>query len=87
MGVTKALTAVVLAAALAVAPSMGFAQSQVDKTGTGGVAAGQELMGVPVMGLVVGGAIAVAIGVAVAAAASDDENSVSLSTVTSTSTR
>jgi len=87
MGVTKALTAVVLAAALAVAPSVGFAQSQVDKTGTGGVAAGQELLGVPMAGIIVGGAIAVAIGVAIAASASDDENSVSLSTVTSTSTR
>lgn len=87
MGVKKALTAVVLAAALAAAPSAGFAQSQVDKTGTGGVAAGQEVLGVPVTGLVIGGVIAVAIGVAVAAAASDDANTVSLSTVTATSTR
>lgn len=87
MGVKKALTAVLLAAALAAAPSAGFAQSQVDKTGAGGVAAGQELMGVPVIGLVVGGVIAVAIGVAVAAAASDDANQVNLSTVTATSTR
>src|ERR1041384_5650559 len=42
MGVTKALTAVILAAGLAMAPCASFAQSQSDKTGTGGVAAGQE---------------------------------------------
>lgn len=87
MGVKKALTAVLLAAALGAAPSAGFAQSQVDKTGAGGVAAGQELLGVPVAGLAVGGAVAVGIGIAVAAGASDDATSSSLSTVTSTSTR
>ena len=87
MGVTKALTAVILAAGLAIAPGASFAQSQVDKTGTGGVAAGQEIAGVPVVGLAVGGAIAVAIGVAVAAAASDEQGQVSLSTVTTTGTR
>ena len=86
MGVKKALTAVVLAIALAAAPSAGFAQSQGDKTGTGGVAAGDEFMGVPVVGLAVGAAIAVAIGVAVAAATSDDQNAQSVSTRTSTST-
>jgi hypothetical protein len=87
MGVKKALTAVVLAVALAAAPSAGFAQSQVDKTGTGGAAAGQEIAGVPVVGLAVGAAIAVAIGVAVAAASSDDASNVSLRTSTSTINR
>jgi hypothetical protein len=87
MVVKKALTAVVLAVALAAAPSVGFAQSQVDKTGTGGAAAGQEIAGVPVVGLAVGAAIAVAIGVAVAAAASDNASNVSLRTTTTTTGR
>jgi hypothetical protein len=87
MGVKKALTAVVLAVALAAAPSAGFAQSQVDKTGTGGAVAGQELAGVPVVGLAIGAAIAAAIAVAIATAASDDEGTVSLRTTTTTATR
>jgi hypothetical protein len=81
------LTAVLLAAALAAAPSAGFAQSQADKTGTGGAVAGQELLGVPVVGLAIGAGIAVAVAVAIAVAASDDEGQVSLSTVTVTTTR
>jgi hypothetical protein len=70
--------------ALAGTPALG--QSQADRTGTGGVAAGQE--GTPLYAnpLVLGAIVAGAIGVMLAVAAADD-SPVSTTTVTTTTTR
>jgi hypothetical protein len=89
MVVRNSVAVVTLIAALAAAPMTGFAQSQTDRTGTGGVAhvAGQEGPGVATTALIAGGVIAAAIGIAVAVSSDDDETSTSVSTVTSTTTR
>jgi len=89
MVVRNSIAVATLIAALIAAPLTGLAQSQSDRTGTGGVShvAGQEGPGIGTTALIAGGVIAVAIGVAVAVSSSDDEPSVSVSTVTSTSTR
>jgi hypothetical protein len=87
MVVRNSFAVATVIAALAISPITGFAQSQTDRTGTGGVthAAGQE-SSVATTALIAGGVIAAAIGIAVAVSSSDDENSVSVSTVTSTTT-
>lgn len=89
MVVRNSFAVATLIAALAAAPLTGLAQSQADRTGTGGVshAAGQEGPGVGTTALIAGGVIAAAIGIAVAVSSSDDENSVAVTTVTSTATR
>lgn len=89
MVVRNSFAVATLIAALAAAPMTGLAQSQADRTGTGGVthAAGQETPAIATTALIAGGVIAAAIGIAVAVSSDDDENSVSVSTVTSTTTR
>lgn len=88
MVVRNSIAVATLIAALITAPIVGFAQSQSDRTGTGGVthAAGQEQPSVATTALIAGGVIAAAVGIAVAVSSSDDESSVSVSTVTSTTT-
>ena len=88
MRVTGFLTVAGIGLALAGAPVGGFAQSQAEKTGRGGVAAGQELGGgMPITVIAIAGAAVIAAGVAIASASSDHHNNNSIATVTSTSTR
>lgn len=84
---------VLLAACVFAAPPA-LAQSQAAKTGTGGVAAGQDLPVhvVPLELVIAGGVAAIALGAALAISASDDggsaaAGSASLSTVTTSTTR
>jgi len=90
MDMRNRILPVALAAALACGAMPGYAQSQADRTGAGGVApaAGQEVGSLATTALVVGGVIAGAVGIAVAASGGDDESSgASVATITSTTTR
>lgn len=89
MSMRKVLGLVVLAAALTSATVPGLAQSQADRTGTGGVApaAGQEAGSLVTTALVAGAVIAGAIGIAVAVSSDDDEKTPTVATITSTTTR
>ena len=90
MALRKTLTAVALTIALASAPSVAFAQSQVIQQTGSGAAAGQETAaggaagGVTAGAIVAGVAIAAAVAVAVSAITSDDESTTSTFTATST---
>jgi hypothetical protein len=85
---SKLMLAIAATGLALAAPAGGFAQSQAEKTGRGGVAAGQdELGGMPITVIAVVGLAAVAAGVAIASASSDHHNTTSVATVTSTTTR
>jgi len=81
------LIAAAIGLALGGVPAAAYAQSQAEKTGRGGVAAGQELGGMPITVIAIAGAAAVAAGVAIASASSDHHNNTAVATVTSTTTR
>jgi len=89
MSMRAILRSVILTTALTAATVPGFAQSQADRTGTGGVApvAGQDAGSLATTAIVAGAVIAGAIGIAVAVSSDDDENTPSVATVTSTTTR
>jgi hypothetical protein len=90
MALRKTLTAVALTVALASAPSVAFAQSQVIQQTGSGAAAGQEKAtggaagGVTVGAVAAGVAVAAAIAVAVSAITSDDDTTTATQTATST---
>ena len=92
MSSTQVLGIVALSLALIAGSGTSMAQSQSDKTGLGGQAAGQDTVaGVPI-GVIAGvGAVAIAIGVAVAASSSGESNNssgtVATGTTTTTTTR
>ena len=84
------IPAIAALAFLSCGPQQGLAQSQIERTGNGGVAAAQDTVaGMPVATLVPFGLAAIAVGVAVGVASSQGENNVTpsgSSTVTSTTT-
>jgi hypothetical protein len=90
MALRKTLTAVALTVALASAPSVVFAQSQVIQQTGSGAAAGQSKAaggatgGVTAGAVAAGIAIAAAVAVAVSAITSDDESTTATQTATST---
>jgi hypothetical protein len=90
MALRKTLTAVALTVALASAPSVVFAQSQViQQTGSGAAAgqseaAGGAAGGVTAGAIAAGVAVAAAVAVAVSAITSDDDSTTSTFTATST---
>jgi hypothetical protein len=90
MVLRKILTAVALTAALASAPSVVFAQSQVIQQTGSGAAAGQSQAsggaagGVTVGAIAAGVAVAAAVAVAVSAITSDDESTTATLTGTQT---
>ena len=88
MNIRRSLIAALALAFLAGPLAGARAQSQVDKTGSGGVSAGQETE-VFTTPIIVGAAVvAVAVGVIVATANTDNnQSSSSISTATSTTTR
>jgi hypothetical protein len=88
MKVRASLVTATVVAVLATAPMVGLAQSQADRTGTGGVAAGQEgSSGLVTTAVIAGAVIAAAVGIAVAVGSNDDNGTQALTTVTSTTTR
>ena len=90
MALRKTLTAVALTVALASAPSVVFAQSQVIQQTGSGAAAGQSQAaggaagGVTAGAIAAGVAIAAAVAVAVSAITSDDDTTTATQTATST---